>query len=329
MSLSAVLNILFLWWAETSSNTQLILYSQLSSIKFLANVWSCGFWRQPYLIQLCAACFPRRKGNLSYRKNFILQHSFLTPWAVCQSCQRNLELWAFLFHFPVKDSSYSKDEQEHVKYSTESDRAGAECDTCSKATEVVKGTISLADTWWGAVLRQSWPVEVIQEFLCRNETYFLLNFIQLRFFFLQAELYSSRNSSGNLHPGWPWGTAHEERDTDIACVMTEKTSQHDWLSEAHYLLPADDFLTICSRGAASTFSSEKLCGSGPDQGFQPSAESQGYTSCNQFPQANPLNLHSASSHRYGGRQDPVLNGSKSINQFFQACIELLCTQPCW
>lgn len=131
---------------------------------------------------------------------------------MCLSCHGNLELWAFLFHFPLKDSSYSKDEQEHVKYSAESDTVGAECGTCSKATEVVKGTISLVDTWWGAVLRQSWPVEMTYEFLCRNETYFLLNFIQLKFFFLLAELYSSRNSSGNLHPQWPWGTAHEERD---------------------------------------------------------------------------------------------------------------------
>lgn len=55
-------------------------------------------------------------------------------------------MWVFLFHFSVKASRCSKDEQEHAKYSTESDRAGAERDTCSKATKVVKATISLAKT---------------------------------------------------------------------------------------------------------------------------------------------------------------------------------------
>lgn len=58
----------------------------------------------------------------------------------------NLELWVFLFHFSVKDSSCSQDEQEHTKYSAESDRAGAEHDTCSMAIKFVKATISLAET---------------------------------------------------------------------------------------------------------------------------------------------------------------------------------------
>lgn len=52
----------------------------------------------------------------------------------------------FLFHFPVKTSVCSKDEQEHAKYSVESDRAKLECDTCSKAIEVIKAMISLAET---------------------------------------------------------------------------------------------------------------------------------------------------------------------------------------
>lgn len=51
--------------------------------------------------------------------------------------------------------------------------------------------------------------------------------------------------------------------------MTEKASQDEWLSEGQYLLPADDFVIICFRGATSSFSSEKLCGSEPDQGFNP------------------------------------------------------------
>lgn len=65
---------------------------------------------------------------------------------MCLSCYGNLELWVFLFHFPVKASSCSKDEQKHVKYSTENDRAGAECDTCFKAIQFVKAMISLAET---------------------------------------------------------------------------------------------------------------------------------------------------------------------------------------
>lgn len=46
----------------------------------------------------------------------------------------------------MKASRCSKDEQERAKQHTESDGAGAERDTCSKAMKVVKATISLAKT---------------------------------------------------------------------------------------------------------------------------------------------------------------------------------------
>lgn len=79
---------------------------------------------------------------------------------------------------------------------------------------------------------------VIHEgFFFRNETYFLLNFIQLRFFFLQAELYSSRSPSGNLHPGCQWSTAHGGRD------MTQTLPV--WWQRKHLSMSGYQKLIIC------------------------------------------------------------------------------------
>lgn len=167
------------------------------------------------------------------------------------------------------------------------------------------------------------------EFLCRNETYFLLNFIQLKFFFLLAELYSSRNSSGNLHPQWPWGTAHEERDMlpvwwqrrHLRMSGYQKVSICYQLmilllsaSEVQPLVSAVKSFVVLDLIRVSTLSWEPRL-----HILHPS------------PPGKPFKASFYLISQLWGEAGPSLksSGSKSINQPLQACTELLCMQPCW
>lgn len=159
-----------------------------------------------------------------------------------------------------------------------------------------------------------------------------LNFIQLKFFFLQAELCSSRNSSGNLHPRWLWGQPMKRGTWHRHCLCDDRESISAWVAiKSSVFVTSWWFCYYLLQRCNLCFQQWKALWFWTWSGFQPSAESQDYKSCIQVPQANPLRLLSASSHSCGGRQDPVFSqsGSKSINQPLQAYTELLCTQPCW